>query len=481
VNLEPAAVEVPHHQRLHDGVRAGQTHRVDEQDGDLLHWQSSRGWLLRGGASAYPALLTMSEQSFATSARSSWTARIFVATLLLGLAMVFVGFRAQSLVDRTFDPYYFGEMGKSLARGDGFLPFGTLIKRRAPLYPLLIGALYAAFGERPLLVQLVQCLLLAGTCLLVFDLGRRLFNERTGAIAGLLCALHPLTIRYVADLHLETLLTFLFTLMVWGTHRFLTRPSLANGALVGAAAALTSLTKAVAVLYPGLFAAGLILAAWRQRRRGQPAAVPWASFAVMFAVMAALIAPWTIRNHRVTGHFVPISSGASDAFLRGYVFSRPEFALLQKQPYVDAENEVNAWFRRLCAEAGTAWEREDYETDQILNRAAKAKLRAEPAAFVRKFAVGLFTFWYEMTSRANSLVVGLAALAAWGFALIGWRRARAEGRPAWLLLLPVLYLNLFLAALLALGRYQAPILPALLVLAAFGVDALLSKRDAARA
>jgi hypothetical protein len=171
----------------------------------------------------------------------------------------------------------------------------------------------------------------------------------------------------------------------------------------------------------------------------------------------------------------------SDAFLRGYIFSQPDFALLRKPPYTDAENASNELFQSLCRRAGTEWQKEDYETDQILNRAAKERLRSEPAQFVRKFAVGLFTFWYELTSLANSLLVGLLAAAALALGFVGWRRARREGRPAWLLLLPVLYLNLLLAALLALGRYSVPILPGLLVVAAFGVDALLTRREAARA
>ena len=51
----------------------------------------------------------------------------------------------------------------------------------------------------------------------------------------------------------------------------------------------------------------------------------------------------------------------------------------------------------------------------------------------------------------------------------------------WPFILPVFYLNVVLALLLALGRYSAPILPALLVVSAFGVDTLLDRwrpRDA---
>src|SRR5207248_5634496 len=167
------------------------------------------------------------------------------------------------------------------------------------------------------------------------------------------------------------------------------------------------------------------------------------------------------------GHFVLLSSGTSDAFLRGYVFSKPEYATLRLPPYEYAENESNTWFRSLSHAAGTEWQRDDYETDQILTRAAVQKLISDPADFVRKFVTGLFTFWYEMTSLTNSIVAGVLALGTLALAVVGWRRSNEEGRPAWILILPALYLNLFLAALLALGRYSVPILPPLLVVSAF--------------
>jgi 4-amino-4-deoxy-L-arabinose transferase-like glycosyltransferase len=408
-----------------------------------------------------------------------WPAIIFLVGLLMGLVMVFGAFRAQSFVNARFDPYDFEKMGKSIARGEGFLPYGTLLKRRAPLYPLAIGGLYAAFGERPILIQLLQCLCLAGTCLLVFDLGRRLFNKRTGILAGLACAVHPMMLRYVADIQLETMFTFLTTLMVWTTVRFKEKPTVAAGLLVGAAAAVATLTKAVFLLYPGLFAAAIVLLALLARRRGQQAAIPWVPLGAMFLAMAVVISPWTIRNYKVTGHFVPVSSGASDAFLRGFIFSKTEYATLQKPPYTDAENETNAYFASLCQAAGTVCEREDWETDQVLNKAAKEKLKAEPGLFVRKFFVGMFTFWYELTSLKNSLIAGGLAAMAWALAIIGWRRGRREGRTVWPVVLPVLYLNVLLALLLALGRYSAPVLPSLLVVAAYGVDALLARRQAA--
>jgi hypothetical protein len=85
-----------------------------------------------------------------------------------------------------------------------------------------------------------------------------------------------------------------------------------------------------------------------------------------------------------------------------------------------------------------------------------------------------------MTSLRNSLVPAVLALGSWILALVGLRRARTEGQPAWLLLLPIVVVNVFVAALIPLGRYSVPILPCLTILAAFGVDTLLSRRRAVR-
>lgn len=400
---------------------------------------------------------------------------VFGCALLVGLAATFWVWPTQGAVNAQRDPYWFEQMARSLLRGEGFLPFGNLIHRRAPMYPLFIAGIYAVFGVCPVAVQIAQALLFAGTAALTFDLGRRLFGTRAGLVAGLLCGVHPVLLRYVPDFHLETLFTFLATLSIWLSYRFGERPTVRRGAALGAAIGVASLTKSVLVAYPVLY---LLLLWWFRRKTtsrasGRGLVVPAVA---VFVTMVVVISPWTYRNFRATGHFVPISSGLSDAFLRGFVFSKTDYILLRRPPYTDAENECNAWFRRLAQQSGTVWERDDYETDQILNREAKRFLLAHPVAFVQKTVVGLLTFWYEMTSRGNSLVAGVPALIAWILAIPGLRRARRDGKPAWIVLAPILYLNVSLALLLALGRYSVPVWPCLLVLAAGGVDELLEHR-----
>src|SRR5262245_29175842 len=91
---------------------------------------------------------------------------IFGVVFVIVLAVIFGVWRAQSVVDNCFDPYYFSAMGKSLVRGEGFAPYGTLLYRCASLYPLFLAAIYIVFGESELVAQLFQGLLFVGTCFL---------------------------------------------------------------------------------------------------------------------------------------------------------------------------------------------------------------------------------------------------------------------------------------------------------------------------
>jgi len=397
--------------------------------------------------------------------------------LTAALLVTFVIFRAQALVASTHDPYEFSEFGRRIAAGEGFR--GEIIGRRAPLYPIFVGSIYWLFGHHEVLVQIAQCLGFAGTAWFAWDMARRVYTRRTAVFAGLLCALHPSLLRYVPDFHLESLFTLLLTFCVWASVKFYFRPSWQRAAIFGVAAGLASLTKAVVLLYPPLFVALFWLKHWfatRKASSGVPAAAPklWV-LALAVAAMALTISPWTIRNYHVSGKVVPVSTGLSDAFLRGFVFARPEFATLQKPPYTDAENEVNANFREICAKEGAVWEQDPLETDRILAKAAKAKLLSDPGGAVVKALTGIFTFWYEMTSLKTSLVAGGLALISWLLTFVGVPRALREGREQWLLLTPVLYLNAFLALLLALGRYSVPVLPCLMVTAAFGLDTLATR------
>jgi 4-amino-4-deoxy-L-arabinose transferase-like glycosyltransferase len=388
--------------------------------------------------------------------------------LLAALFMVLVVFPRQGLVDGTDDPYGYG----AIARGFVEHGFVKLTRRAASLYPTFLSLIYSiGLGNRA--VQLIQIGLHVATCALVYVMGRHLFNPRTGLIAGIFCAVHPMLLRYVPDLHMECWLTFFFTWTIWRAIKFWDRPSVINGIALGAVGMIGTLSKGILLPVLVTFVVGWL---WQTRPRatGRPRRI--AGALAIVATMALMLAPWTYRNYRTSGKVVLLTPGTPDAFLRGYIFTRLEFATLQKPPYTDAENESNQLFRRIAHEAGTTWEQDEVADDANNSRLMKRWIVERPFDTLRKCVVGVFTFWYEMTSFKNSLIPLVLATINWGLAVVGLRRAQEERRPYWLLLAPIVVTNLLVAALIPLGRYSVPVLPALSLLAAFGIDTLLERR-----
>ena len=403
-------------------------------------------------------------------ARASHLWLVAGVALAAALTMVFVVFASQPLVANAVDPYDYGRIARGLLEHG----FDKVTRRSAMLYPHLLAGIYW-LGGTDSFVQWLHVLLHSATAVLVVHIGRRLYNARTGLIAGLVTALHPMLLRYIPDLHTETLLVFMMIVTVWCAIRFYDRPTVGNAVVFGAVAMVATLTKGVVLPYAAAFVGVWVLQTIR--RQGLSLRPIGLAFAIILT-MGAIVAPWTYRNYEVSGRFVLLTPGTADAFLRGYIFTRAEFATLQRSPYVDAENESNAWFRQIARDAGTTWELDEIVDEDNNKRVAKRMVVNYPLDTARKFAVGLLTFWYEMTTLPNSLVPAALAIIGWVLAIVGLGRARAEGRPAWLIWLPIVVTNVFVAALIPLGRYSVPILPCLAVLAAFGVDTLLTRRAA---
>ncbi len=134
---------------------------------------------------------------------------ILILCLLFRIVWIFVF----SPIELTDDPKAYDSIAKGLVQGEGYHEDG---KRafRPPGYPYFIAFLYSIFGDNPLSVKLVQALLGVFTCLIIFLLGRRFANERTGLWAAGFFAVYPQFIRYSGSLYVETLFIVLFFLAV---------------------------------------------------------------------------------------------------------------------------------------------------------------------------------------------------------------------------------------------------------------------------
>ncbi len=424
--------------------------------------------------------------------RHLWT--VFLVGLITGLVWTFLIFPRLAGLEQVFDLNGFGQIAENIHQGKGFSgPDGPTVLR-APLYSYLMAGLFAVFGFDPANreasywpVLVLHCILFAFTCVLAYLIGTRLFGPRSGLTAAVLCAIWPQTLRYVATIDVELLVMFLTALVAHTTLRLYLEPTIKNGLLAGLALALSVLAKPMPLFYP-LVLAGLLVV---RARHGvvltnvfhTRAPLPVLPFLAVIAVMAALIAPWMVRNHIISGgKFRGINSTAPGNFLRGYVNMQPKYWLLREVFKFNNDMECNLFENRLMREHGFIWfefrdgqwhttpmplERE-IERDRVEAKIAKQMVREDPLRFLQKWFIQLFTFWYLVETPGRSLIVGFFALLALSTALLATADARRRSIPVAPIWAIILYTNMMYAVFISFGRFSMPLYATLLVLSGHG-------------
>src|SRR5688572_14094447 len=160
---------------------------------------------------------------------------------------------------------------------------------------MFLAAAKLLFGERHVLIQLLQASVAAAGVVPLYYLTRRLTASRAAAIwAGALFAVHPLLVRQASaasDLAITTTLLTACALTFVRIHDL--RAAAVAGVMIGIAVLTRSMVLPVAAL-----AMGILL--MREQRR-QAAALGLAA--------AVVIAPMVVRNYLVSGSLSVTRSG----------------------------------------------------------------------------------------------------------------------------------------------------------------------------
>lgn len=350
---------------------------------------------------------------------------------------------------------------RSVLAGEGLRYHGEPFIWKPPLWPLTLAGVRAVFGEDMRVVVLVQGLLDAMTALLFFGVARRLYGARAGWITLAMVALWPPFARESRLLQTEPLYMLGVALTVAAFVRFALAPGPApwRALQCGLAAGLAAMVRPNGLVpLAGLVLGWLI--AERQARRRVLDLVP-ALIGVVLVVM-----PWTLRNHREFGVWIPLSTGGGEVFAMG-----------------TSTRSDGRWHKVLWVEERNAVLRADSvalgrpltvpEIDRRLYRLGLERWQADPGTQLRLLAK---RFW-----RAAALPVGgdrpalrlafvATLLALYALALRAAALALASTRAEHRLALPLLgayALTLFaLSAMAASSRYTEPVRPLLMILAA---------------
>jgi len=122
--------------------------------------------------------------------------------------------------------------------------------------------------------------------------------------------------------------------------------------------------------------------------------------------MGLVILPCTLRKLSCDRrHIVLISTGYQATPPARYIFSKPQYITCASRPTPTPKTSRTRTSARLCQAQGAVWEQDDWDR-QDPEPSAKERLLADPADLSAEVYVGLFTFWYEITTRMNSLASG---------------------------------------------------------------------------
>ena len=143
------------------------------------------------------------------------------APLALAIFAVALAVRLVHVWQMRASPYFstllgdargYDEWARQIAGGDWI---GHDVFYQAPLYPYLLGVIYAVAGRSLLLVRLLQAAIGSASCVLLGMAAARLFSRTAGLAAGLMLALYAPAIFFDGLLQKSVLDVFFVCLALW--------------------------------------------------------------------------------------------------------------------------------------------------------------------------------------------------------------------------------------------------------------------------
>jgi hypothetical protein len=230
--------------------------------------------------------------------------------------------------------------GFDLSHPTAYWPVGT---------SFLYSIFYRVFGFSYTPILVFNLVISCPTIWLTMLLAERWFNRRVAIVTGYGMALWPMQIEFVSLLSSE--LIFNFLLVVWlylwdkpvqkdGRHPRLSFFWKALG--IGTLAAAASYIRPVALVLPFMLSA-------LEMARTRKYLAPIKSTALVYLVMAMLIAPWSIRNTRVFGQFIPISTNyGANLWMGNHDIDSGETVDIPPEAFNMPEVERDHYLRRLA-------------------------------------------------------------------------------------------------------------------------------------
>lgn len=230
---------------------------------------------------------------------------LLVVLALSFFAKIFAGYHLrETFLERGNSKTFLNLIAYNLLLHDEFsVATGTPSVDYEPLYPYLMNVAYSLTGNDWIGLTILQALLHFFTSLMLFFIGKRLWNELAGFVAAIYHAFYPYLFTYSLSVYDTTVFVFLLVALVYVTLK--ENHKVIQLVLAGCLIACGFLTRGTIltfippvllfVFYQSFIKGGFVKAT--------------INCAVVILSTVAVMSPWLLRNHEYTGKYFVSTHG----------------------------------------------------------------------------------------------------------------------------------------------------------------------------
>jgi tetratricopeptide (TPR) repeat protein len=220
------------------------------------------------------------------------------------------------------DAKYHDQWAQTILKGQDFEK-GVFF--RAPLYPYFLALVYKIFGHSFYMARLIQFLIGSLSCVLVYLIGKKIFNPRVGRIAGTIASLYGILIYFEGELLIPVLIVFLDLVLILSLLWIRENPSYVRWIVCGGLLGLSALAR------PNILLVGVAFFFWilfclpqgtefvKSKAKTYRKSLLYAVFFAFGAIL--MVSPITLRNYVKGDDFVLIASQGGMNF---YIGNNPQ-------------------------------------------------------------------------------------------------------------------------------------------------------------
>ncbi|MCK4821635.1 glycosyltransferase family 39 protein, partial [bacterium] len=314
-------------------------------------------------------------------------------------------------------------------------------------------------GKHYLVVRIIQSILGATSCLIIYFLGKEIFPRRVAIIAAIIATFYYPFIQMSAYLVTESVSIFLLLFSFWWLIKSKEDNLFWSLILSGILLGLAGLTRSTFFGFYPLIPLIFVLTS-HSKKEGLKQGV------LIFIGIALVLLPWVTRNYLDFHKFIPISTRT------GYVLYIGNNQM--------ATGDSGGWWPqgREYVVPHKVFLMTEIEKSSYLGAEAKKFIKNNPKRFLDLFFKKVANMWrpyYSGTSRLSQIVMIFSYIPLMILGISGIFLSYKTWRKTIVLVLFILYYVLIHAILVATIRYRWPTMPFFFIFAGFTLTQIREK------